>query len=235
MRVKTTSGIFLAVISLILFFAGTGLCLLNHWDKSQPFLSVENIMAITRAAFLTTAEFVFFVGDFRLMNAKKTIKKITCAVVLTILAACMTWVIGSEWEASAQKDSARAGLSATAQIQENAVAASKSKRERVSATTAALSNAKEITEKMLGASTRAYQVSFLFALVGFVILHFCIEVPKRRTIGAGNILPTSPELQERVKTLGFDQKTVRAYRVPGGIALHTNRGYEAFLKDEPKT
>lgn len=206
---------------------------MNHWDESQPFLSVHNIMALARAAFLTCAEYVFFVGDFRMMNAKKTVKKVTCALVLTSLAACMTWVIGEEWASSASKEAGKTGLAAVSNIQQEGLQSIKRSSAQAKVTTTALEKAAEITKGMTQASTRAYQVSFFFALLGFIILHFCVEHPNRRTVGKGNVLPTNPELAAHVSTLNLPQGGgVKAYALAdgSGYSIFCGGKYAAFVK-----
>lgn len=231
MTVKQTQGIALATLSVFLFFAGTGLCLLNHYDKNEGFLSVPNLLAVMMAAFLTVGEFSFLWADYRLMMAKKVIKKVGCAAVLVSLIATMSWVIGTEWESAEAKVRSKMGLSAVATINKDALSAAKSKGERTAATGSAMATAKEITRGLAESSTRAYQVNFFFALFGFVVCHFCIEKAKARTKGRGDVLATNKSLQDAVRAKGLSPDEAKAYQLQDGTgyAVHHRGQYHSFI------
>lgn len=231
MTTKSSQGIMLFVISLILFGAGTGLCILNHFDKSQDFLSRENLLALCMGAFLTTAEISFLWADYRLINAKRTIKKIGCAMVLVALICTMTWAIGSEWESAESKDRGKLGLSAIGTISSGVAGAAKSRRERSAIADKSIGAAKEITSELLGSSTRAYQANFFIALIGFVICHFCVERQKKRSCGRGNILDSIPGLRAWIteRMPEASGRRVAAYDVDGGVAVHLDGRYARFV------
>jgi len=232
MTTKSQQGIALAVVSAILFFAGTGLCLLNHWKPEADFLSLPNLLAIAMAAFLTTAEFSFLWCDIRLIQAKRTIKRIALACCLVALILSMSWAIGSEWESAEGKVKAALGMGAVAEVSKVAIAAGKSRGERAAATKEALATVGTITNGMMGSSTRAYQVNFMIALLAIVVAHFCVEKPKRRSLGQGNVAATNPKVKEKLQQMGFSPGSAKAYNVPGGVAIHDKEGYKGFIPNK---
>lgn len=233
MRIKTQQGISLGVVSLILFFAGTGLCLLNHWKPDQPFLSLPNLLAVAMAAFLTTAEYSFLWCDFRLIQARKPIKKIALACCLVCLIGSMSWAIGTEWESAEKKLRSALGMASVEQISKTAIESAKSRGERSAAAKTATGAVVEVTKNLTGSDTRAYQANFIVALLALVVAHFCVEPYRRRQTGRGNQLSVNPALADRIKAkIGFDAAEVKAYQVPGGYAIHSKKGYEGFVSDK---
>ena len=234
MRVKSQQGVALAVVSLILFFAGTGLCLLNHWNKDLDFLTVENMKAVAMAAFLTTAEFSFLWCDFRLILAKKLAKKLALAACLVALICSMGWAISTEWEAAEKKVRSGLGMASVSSLTKQALESGKTRAERMAATKNGMEKVTEMTKELTKSSAKAYTVNFIVALLCMVVAHFCVERAARRSIGGGNLAESQPELIEKARQkIGFSPDAkVRIYNVPGGKAVHVNGEYRSFLKDK---
>lgn len=236
MRTVCKQGLAIAVVSVLLCATGSILAILNYYDQTLPITDTTNIKAIARAGLLIMSEFVFLYVD--LIPAFKLSKRISKAVCLSILAACLALVVSAEFEASARARQNREGAHAIADAGKAMADAAKSKRER---NTLAESSFQSIKELYSNSSENfgLYKLNFFAALLIFAWSPFMYDKTKPRVSRGGNLANVEPEIAikaaETVKQkIGFagDLKDARVYAVNGGYAVRKDGKYVGFAKKD---
>lgn len=228
MRTVSKQGLAIAIVSVLLCATGSILAILNYYDQTLPITDTTNIKALARAGLLIMSEFVFLYVD--LIPAFKLSKRISKAVCLSILAACLALVVSAEFEASARARQNREGAHAIADAGKAMADAAKSKRER---NTLAQSSFQSIKELYSNSSENfgLYKLNFFCALLIFAWSPFLYDKPKARIPRGGNVAATNPELAAKVaQKIGFAGKPqdLKVYAVNGGYAAKSEGKYVGF-------
>lgn len=236
MRTMTKQGLAISIVSVLLCATGSILAILNYYDQTLPITDTTNIKAIARAGLLIMSEFVFLYVD--LIPAFKLSKRISKAVCLSILAACLALVVSAEFEASARARANKDGASAIASTAKTIAEASKSKRERSSLAQSSFGAIKEMYANS-SENFGLYKLNFFCALLIFAWSPFMYDKAKPRVSRGGNLAMVEPDIAikaaETVKQkIGFsgDLKDARVYAVNGGYAVRKDGKYLGFAKKD---
>lgn len=234
MRTRSRSHIIIAIVSLLIFLTGTVHVALNMWDSNLPIASATNFKAICVGAFLTVSEIVFLYADILCASVKQIGKRIGAAVVMATLAVTMGWSISAEWEKSAKEQAMHAGTAGIAKVTEAAASQAKSKREREQVAQKGLDSAKAVVTTAMSTELRAFQVNFIAALLGLIVLQFCKPPLRGRLRREGNLSTKKPELANKAKQVGFVKpgEDAKVYAVNGGYSVYSNGRYRGFMKDD---
>jgi len=236
MRTVSKQGLAIAIVSILLCATGSVLAILNYYDQALPITDTTNIKAIARAGLLIMSEFVFLYVD--LIPAFKLSKRISKAVCLSILAACLAMVVSAEFEASARARQNREGAHAIADAGKAMAESAKTKRER---NTLAQSTFQSVKELYTNSSENfgLYKLNFFAALLIFAWSPFMYDKTKPRVSRGGNLESVQPEVAakaiERVKQkIGFtgDLSDARVYSVNGGFAVRKDGKYVGYAKKD---
>lgn len=220
---KTKSNrVFLGLVTCAMALAGTGLTIANNWKNELQVAAI----ALTLAACFSAAEITFLWGHKRYETTKKLWRKIVLAVSLGLLVCSMGYAVSEELKLALHKVSSGTLAENSAKLVSGA-----DKTNQRSIARSALN--------MLGANkVEANSLPFVicYILTGLVSIAILAvsEVPAPRTRGAGNLLPSRPDLADRVRDAGYDPATSKVYALNkgGGYAIHTREGYKGHIPSD---
>lgn len=218
---KTKSNrIFLAIVTLAMALAGTGLTIANNWKNELQ----QAAIAITLAACFTAAETSFLWGHKRFETSTRLWRKVVLTCALVALVGSMAYAVSEELKLALHKVSNRSLADNSAVI----VASADKRNQRVLGKNALESLVKD----KIQIEHFPFVICYLVTGLASIAILAVTERAKPRTLGKGNVLPKSPELQKRVQEIGFAANTAKAYAVDGGYAVYVDGKYRKFLKEE---
>lgn len=226
MTKQKSNRIFLGIVTGAMALAGTGLTIANNFSIEIQALAV----ALTLAACFTAAEATFLWGHKRFEDSTKLWRKCTLAISLALLVASMGFAVYEELNLALGKISNNSLAESSAKIVSSADKLNQTKLGRT-----ALRN---LSKEKININAVPFVVCYIISgLVSIAILAVS-ERQRTRTVTYGNQLPHKPELQERVRALGFvdplDAKSVKAYRDnrERGYSIHAQGKYRTFISDK---
>ena len=217
---KTKSNrVFLGLVTCAMALAGTGLTIANNWKNELQVAAI----ALTLAACFTAAEITFLWGHKRYETTKKLWRKIVLAVSLGLLVCSMGYAVSEELKLALHKVSVGSLADSSARVVGSA--------DKANQRSIARSALVMIGSNKIEANSLPFVVCYvLTGLVSIAILAVS-EAASPRVRGAGNLLPSRPDLVERVKAAGFSVEGAKVYALNkgGGYAIHTRDGYKGHL------
>lgn len=233
MRQSKSNRIFLAVITLALMIAGTGLTIANNWENDPQIAAI----AIALAASFSAAEVAFLWGHKVWERLNRLWRKVVLAAGLAVLVLSMAGAVWSELEVALSKLSNRAVATnitgALKEVNTNATQRERLRNNRVAFT--------ELGKGKIDFRVLPFVICYAAAgLVSIVIL--AVQVGERGRASTpratrGDQIPSNPVILEKARLAGFVQpgQTVKAYADVDsngevkGMAIHADGQYSGYI------
>lgn len=229
MRASKSNRIFLAVITLALMVAGTGLTIANNWEPDYQIAAV----AVALSASFCAAEVCFLWGHKVWERLRGLSRKVTLAIALGVLVLSMAGAVWSELEVALAKLSGRAVAQNVSATLESANAGAP-QRERLRNSRIAI---QEVAKGKIDFRVLPFVICYAAAgLVSIVIL--AVQVgerarPTERRASKGDQAAINPAIVDHARQIGLapPAATVKAYedRNGAGLAIWVDGRYAGYL------
>lgn len=226
MRTSKSNRVFLAVVTLALMCAGTGLTIANNWEND---LQIAAIAVALSASFLA-AEFTFLWGHKVWEHLRALWRKVVLGLTLAALVLSMAAAVWSELEVALSKLSNRAVAQNIGGVLEKTNASATSRRERERNTRAAFA---EVAKGKIDFRVLPFVICYALAGLTTIVILAVQVAQKQKRQGGGDQVPANPIIAEKAKQIGMapPQATVKAYadRNGGGYSIWVDGKYAGYL------